>query len=141
MATLTTLSATMQTMSLRVSGDIDRVVRAVALAIDQAVVITTPVDTGRARSNWLVSVGSPNTSTQPPYAPGTGGSTGQANISAALAQGRAAVLGAGHKQTIYISNSLPYIDRLNKGYSAQAPAGYVQRAVEAAASAVKAAFP
>ena len=97
------------------------IVRRAALAGDQTAVTTTPVDTGRARSNWSVSIGSRDlTGLDEPDSP-TQGQDG------ALAQGRRVVqtweLGAG---TIFIQNNLPYIQRLEDGYSAQAPAGMLQ---------------
>jgi len=113
------------------------IVRTAALAIDQAVVLATPVDSGRARANWLVSVDGPAQKTIPPYAPGKGGSTGGANAQAAIQQGQAAV--AGYKfnsKAIHITNNLPYIGRLNEGWSAQAPAKFVEQAIEAGIRAV-----
>lgn len=141
MATLQTLSAELKQLSIRISGDLDKVVRQVALAIDQAVVVATPVDTGQARSNWLVSVGQPRTDTIPAYDPGVLGSSSGPNTTQALDQGRNVISSAASGATIYISNNLPYIGRLNQGYSRQAPAGYIERAVEAASNAVKAAYP
>ena len=113
--------------------------RMAALAADQAVVLGTPVDKGRARSNWIVSLGAPSRSTVDPYVPGKGGSTAGDNANAALAQG-AAVIG-GYSGLIHgsivISNNLPYIGRLNAGSSKQAPAGFVEKAVQSAARAVQ----
>jgi hypothetical protein len=37
---------------------------------------------------------------------------------------------------MHITNNLPYIVRLNQGYSAQAPAGYVEQGVLAARRAI-----
>jgi len=116
---------------------VDRIVRETALLCDRELVLTTPVDTGRARSNWQVSVGAAETEAIPAYSEGEGGSTGAANAQAALDQGRAAVAGRGQGQTIFITNNLPYIGRLNDGYSAQAPAGFVQTAVQTAVEYVR----
>jgi hypothetical protein len=141
MATLAQLSQNMQSLILRLNSDTARVVRAVALAVDQAVVTATPVDTGRARSNWIASVGQPANQIIFPYDPGFGGSTGASNSQQAMDQARAVISSAPDNATIYISNNLPYIQRLNQGWSRQAPAGYIEKAVNAAAMAVKAAFP
>lgn len=114
----------------------NRTVRKVALAADQAIVVATPVDTGQARSNWLVSLLSPRADTIPPYVAGMGGSTGAQNVIAAQAQG-ASVIGTRQPgQDVWISNNLPYIGRLNNGFSAQAPANFVQAAAAEAASVV-----
>ena len=119
--------------------EVDKAVRMAALAADQAVVLGTPVDKGRARSNWIVSLGAPSRTTVDPHVPGEGGSTAGANANAALAQG-AAVIG-GYSGLIHgsiaISNNLPYIGRLNTGYSKQAPAGFVEKAVQSAVRAVQ----
>ena len=37
--------------------EVSRIMRKVALAVDQVAVLRTPVDTGRARSNWVVTLG------------------------------------------------------------------------------------
>lgn len=101
-------------------------------------VLATPVDKGRARSNWLVELDAPRRDTIEPYVPGEGGNTGGANASAALAQGGAVIGGynGDHNTAIVISNNLPYIGPLNAGSSRQAPAGFVEKAVQAAVKQV-----
>jgi hypothetical protein len=115
--------------------------RRAALAIDAAVVISTPVDTGRARSNWQANLGGPADGTLEAYAPGTAGSTGAANTSAALDQAKAVIAGSRPQEAIHITNNLPYIGRLNDGHSAQAPAGFVEVAVLVGVNAVVSAPP
>lgn len=124
----------------RVVRETDRIVRRSALAADQAVVIGTPVDTGRAKSNWLVAIDAPARTTIPAYDPGEKGSTSGSNTSAALAQGRIAIRGyqGGINRAIAISNNLDYIGELNDGSSRQAPKRFVQKAVQAAVARVKA---
>lgn len=106
------------------SGDI---VRGTALVVDQVVVTTTPVLSGRARSGWDVEIGRESS-----FVPEGEPSTPGAGEAEALAKGRATIerwrLGNG---IIYISNGLPYIRRLEEGYSAQAPAGMVTDAAAA----------
>ena len=79
----------------------------------------TPVDTGWARANWLVNVGTPFLAAigSPDAVPPTG--TGVGSIAAYK-------LGMGK---VFISNNVPYITRLNEGWSKQAPAGFVQAAI------------
>ena len=104
--------------------------RKTALVVDRELVMSTAVDTGRARSNWVVQVGQPSREELPPYVPGESGSSSTANAQGAISQARAELsLDPGDKD-IYISNNLPYIQRLNTGWSAQSPAGFVQRAVQ-----------
>jgi hypothetical protein len=109
-----------------------KLVRKVALAIDAAVVMATPVDTGRARANWRVQVGGANgESLGSPASPAAGAQQ-------ALDEGRSAVA-AYQSGEIHITNNLPYIGRLNDGSSAQAPAGFVERAVVVGVNAVRSA--
>lgn len=113
-------------------------VRRVALAADQAVVVSTPVDTGRARSNWIVALGDAADSPIEAYTPGEDRSTEAANTQAALAQGEAVIRGymGGQGTSIHITNNLPYIQKLNDGSSAQAPANFVETAVQQAVAAM-----
>lgn len=128
----------MKELGKRIDRNVPTLLRKVALSVDQAVVVATPVDTGRARSNWRASVNAPLTGTIPPYVPSTRGKAAGPNTAAAIQQAVAAVSTVDSaKDVIYISNNLPYIGRLNDGYSAQAPAGYVQRAIGAASNAVR----
>jgi hypothetical protein len=121
----------------KIQDNADKLTRKVALVVDQAVVSETPVDTGRARSNWIVALDEPADSTISAYAPGKGGSTGSSNIQAALDQGRKAIAGYKTGKEIHICNNLPYIQRLNDGYSHQAGKHYVERATVEAAQAVQ----
>lgn len=119
---------------------VNRTVRKIALVADQGLVFSTPVDKGVARSNWRVSLNTPLDGVVPAYAPGEGLGVGElGNASAALDQGMAVIAQRLPGQPIVISNNLPYIEPLNEGSSAQAPAGFVQTAVVRAASTVAAA--
>lgn len=118
----------MTQLGILVSRNADKQFRATALAIDSALVISTPVDTGTARSNWQVGSPGPITSVRSAYTPGAEGSTGGANARAAIEQAKA-VIGTA-KDTIHITNNLTYIEPLNEGSSAQAPAGFIEAAVE-----------
>jgi hypothetical protein len=101
-------------------------VRRAAIAADQTVVLATPVDTGRARANWITSIGSPVLRATEGTDP-SGAST--------ISEGRQVIgswkVGAG---PIYIANSVPYIIPLDEGSSAQAPNGMSGLAVQAARS-------
>lgn len=89
------------------------------LEIMSRIVLKTPVDTGRARANWFVGNGTPNRRTDQLVDP-SGVST--------IAFGQSAIMGIKvDGQTIYVTNSLPYIRRLEyEGWSQQAPAGMVR---------------
>jgi len=91
------------------------------LEIHAQLVTTTPVDTGHASSNWVPSVGAPNRGIV-----GSPASPDRASAQTALAE---IVAAGGTDGDLYISNNVPYINRLNAGSSDQAPAGFVETAV------------
>jgi hypothetical protein len=105
--------------------DISREVRKLGIRIDQGVVLGTPVDTGRARANWLVGIGTAPAGTTENLDQG-----GNASIQAAVS-----VIGnypADKLPDLWIVNNLPYIGRLNDGSSEQAPAKFVEAAIDRA---------
>ena len=106
----------------------DRVVRQAAVAVNQTVTLATPVDTGRARANWQVGIGAPVLEATEDTDKNGNATINRNNGKIALRQKR---------QTVYISNNVPYIGRLNAGSSAQAPAGFVEEAVSIGVSAVQ----
>ena len=97
-------------------GAVSQVTRRVALQVLSGVVQRTPVDTGRARGNWQTSIGRGPTSTTERLDKSGG---------AAISEGTAVI--GGHKdfEQIQMTNNLPYIARLEDGYSKQAPEGMV----------------
>jgi len=120
-----------------VPAQVNKIVRGAVLAIDQAVVLATPVDTGRARSNWLVTLGIGASNIVPPYSPGSRLGVGEsANAAGALAQARAAVAGRRPEQSVFITNNVDYISKLNSGSSPQAPPLFVQAGISAGVAAV-----
>jgi hypothetical protein len=53
----------MDQMAARTLGRIDETVRGATHALFRKIVDRTPIDSGKARANWNVSVGAPNTTT------------------------------------------------------------------------------
>lgn len=139
MASLSQFSSRMARIAVNIPEQADKAVRKAALACDQAIVMATPVDTGRARSNWIASLNTASGDEVDPYAPGQEGSTAGANTQAALEQAQAVVAGydGDRHSSVHITNNLPYIGPLNDGHSAQAPAGFVSTGVQAGVAAVK----
>lgn len=109
----------------------------VATTILGDLVVVTPVDTSAALSNWQIGLGAPIDTAIDPYYPGLQGSTYTVSGQEALAAGKAKLVNKIPGQPIYISNVLPYIQRLNEGYSGQAPAGFVERAALIGALIIK----
>lgn len=99
----------------------------------------TPVDTGKAISNWQVGIGDAPTEEIEAYVPGDYGSTATPNRAAALSAGLRQIRGykSGEGKAVHIVNNLKYIDSLNKGHSKQAPSDFVQMAVLAGRKAVQ----
>ena len=98
-----------------------------AFALYSSIVKKTPVDTGRARANWNVSVGSPDLSTT--------------EDTRKTPKSKDKMPDPNGDESIFISNNLPYITKLEyggypnppkkgsgktvNGYSKQAPEGMV----------------
>jgi hypothetical protein len=117
-----------------IGSHVEMYVRKAAIAADTTAVMSTPVDTGRARSNWRVAIGAPILTETGAVFSRKGGSKARTEaFQSALNEGMAVAptwrLGMG---SIFISNSVPYIGRLDKGYSAQAPKGMTLKAIAAA---------
>jgi len=129
----------------KVREDVAKTVRQLAFAIDRELVLRTPVGNpelwaanrgkkrgdrgfvgrnytgGRARANWLPSLDVPSDATVDQ--PDPSGTQTMARMGQVTARFR---LG----QRIWISNNLDYIQRLNEGHSTQAPAGFVEAAIQ-----------
>lgn len=104
-----------------------RVVR-LSLAIQGELIATTPRRTGWARNNWVPAIGAP----PPPPPSRRAGDPGEAR--ARMDQGRTEVLTRYTllQGPVYVSNGVPYIGRLNRGSSQQAPTGFVELAIDRA---------
>lgn len=88
----------------------------------------TPVDTGHAQNNWIVTIGGPDTTDKTSAAP-IGGATSPDVFASANAAILASYPDDGTFPVIYLQNNLPYILALEYGHSAQAPAGMVAMTV------------
>lgn len=128
MPDLGSFAARIRRRARQVEQGTDRTVVRVAQLVNQTVVLATPVDTGRARANWHVSFDAPTAHSLIAYDQSGYG---------AVARNNAEIERRQQGQSIYIQNNLTYIQRLNEGHSRQAPAGYVELAVQAAASHVR----
>lgn len=104
----------------KAKGNLDAVVRKVELDVSTSVILGTPVDTGRARANWFASFSAPSGQVSDRVDPSGGASIDR--VRGAVSTGK-----AGH--VFYLTNNLPYILRLEQGWSKQAPAGMVMLTV------------
>jgi hypothetical protein len=124
---------------------LNRKMMGLAITIQQALVLSTPVDTGRARANWQVTLDTP--AKNEVEASGGNAHVGFVRDEAgrftkrfpsaqeAIARAQATLAHRRPEQNIFISNNVPYIKRLNEGWSAQAPAGFVEQAIQAGVNA------
>lgn len=85
----------------------------------------TPVDTGRARSSWNLSIGRPNTAVPPEGPPGQGKHKDKPSPPVEPVNPVPPLEKVDGEEIIYITSSLPYIERLENGHSKQAPVGMV----------------
>lgn len=138
MATLLQFSRNIRKLGSRIENNSLRLTKRVAKRTLTSLVEGTPVDEGVARSNWRVSLGNPTRAIIPAYAPGKKLGIGErTNARAALAAGFAQInllrvgakRGTGQAGTaLFITNAIPYLDRLRNGYSGQQPNDWVQQA-------------
>lgn len=96
----------------------DKFVRALALTGMTRLIEKTPVDTGRAKNNWNLAKGAPETTNLP-----AGDYSKSGSVAIVEAAGNAGKMQAG--DTLYLTNGLPYIPPLENGHSKQAPAGMI----------------
>lgn len=89
-------------------------VRTIAAEILQLIVLTSPVDTGRFRSNNIVSIGAPVYTTTIDV---------DKDGSETIARGLSVMSGLEPYTQVFIQNNLVYAVPLEDGHSNQAPAG------------------
>lgn len=82
---------------------------------------------GHARRNWHCTIGRTSSSELPGLDP-----SGQTVILETGAVIREWSKPTFKRQPLHIQNAVPYIERLNDGWSSQAPAGFVEKSVLAA---------
>ena len=95
----------------KIDRTLDQGIRATLFEVSTAIIKETPADTGRARGNWQASIGS--------------GATGEVSVDS-VRSGEAKAI-ADVDQTVrvavgdlyYLTNNVPYIERLEYGYSKQ----------------------
>jgi hypothetical protein len=140
--TLNDLATKLDNIAIIIPYLANQLKRDVVEAILSDLLQVTPVDTGKAISNWQVQ-NEPLPSIVDAYVPAPKGRMlrgvwthlvdpqatrgANAEIAAEVAQIALQITQPGIP--LYIVNGLPYIARLNAGTSAQAPAGFTDRAV------------
>ena len=119
MANGSTFSADIRQLVAKYKTRVDDVVKQSVQELSERVVVGTPRDTGYAAASWFSSVDNSKPTHPSPPVKGAGGA-------AAIAPGD--IAGApGH--VFQLRNGAAYIRRLEFGYSAQAPSGWVRLAI------------
>ena len=99
--------------SLQLISEADTRTKKITGEMLQQVVVRSPVDSGAFRQNHRVSIGNIDNSFDVD-------DTGNDALSKGI---RTIQAGGGLGKIVYISNSLPYAEKLENGYSQQAPQG------------------
>lgn len=131
MAGLDDFAKRLDRIAVLVEGNVERAVKDCAGAVARSVISNTPVDTGRARSNWTAQMDEVFAGLFPARAPGIAGSTAEANAVAAIEAAEQVIetFDIEKNGSIHVTNNLPYIGALNDGHSKQAPPDFVRLAV------------
>lgn len=106
------------------AGRIDTLVQKVSFDLFSKVIMRSPVDKGTFRNNWQVGIN------QKPSGVVTGkdpGAVNQTGAGSSKAKGKAEGITAKAKggDVVHMVNNLPYAERIEDGYSPQAPGGVV----------------
>lgn len=108
-------TADLRKFAERTKKSLDETCRGVAIKWFSGTVMSTPVDTGRLRGNWLVSTSAPVISELARFDK-TGG----------IVQGEIVQSVQGSGSINYLCNNLPYAEGIEYGRSNQAPEGMVR---------------
>lgn len=113
-------------LATRIEKNTAQLVRDTIVEVGTTVIRRTPILSGKARRNWISQIGDmPSRVLDAPSTPVMGETEsilGVYQMAAAYKSGNIA----------HITNNLPYISRLNDGYSKQAPSMFVETAIQAA---------
>ncbi len=123
-----TFAGDLKDFELRFDQASDDFIQGVETSLFNSVILDSPVDTGRFRGNWQTSITNP-------YA----GTTSQADPTGAQAIARMQSFVSALKggRVTFLTNNLPYAERLEYGYSGQAPEGMVRKNVARFHSIIK----
>lgn len=129
MGTFATLSNSLRQQAKNIKSNTSLLVRRCATVVIEELAVRTPIDSGRAKSNWIVTLNSPTIARIEPHHFGVLGSTAPQTIK--TVQARAAIVINRFKigDTVIIQNNLDYIVDLEKGSSKQSPAGFIHQSL------------
>ena len=119
-----TVAADIEKIKVHLAANMTQVLVLAMAEIDARLKMKSPVDTGRFRASWTISVGQIDTTVAP-----AGGSM-------AVAEPRIPAISIG--AVYYHANSLPYARRIEYGWSQQAPSGVVRLTAQEVPSIIEA---
>ena len=111
-------------ISVELEDEINEEARIVSFHLLQRLMIVSPVDTGRFRGNWFLSLGKSSREINQERRSGSALQEGKTVIDSATAI---------DYPTIILSNNLPYAEKLNNGHSLQAPKKFIEKEIDAVA--------
>lgn len=120
--TVIEFTADLKALSEALNVTVATCLRRTALQVHTGVVLKTPVDTGRARGSWGISVGQPGDYVLPE---GNYGGAEAVEVARQQQRNLAQVTEENPYQVVWVYNNLPYIEALENGHSQQAPNGMV----------------
>lgn len=104
--------------ALNVPKNMEDAIQATAFQLFSDIIRATPVDEGTARANWILTFNQPSTATVKTKDTSPNGQSSIAKVSQRIFDKE--------RDRYILTNNLPYIERLEFGYSKQAPAGMVR---------------
>jgi hypothetical protein len=109
-----------------------QIMRKSLLVVASIVTTETPVDTGRARANWQLSIDYDETG----EVVKTFAGEAESGIALDAIVQKSGDFNTKRNKVMYLNNNLPYIQGLNDGNSVQAPAGFIDEAIQSGLHAV-----
>ena len=119
-------------------GQIEKAMKMAIVECLRQLTISTPVDTGRARWGWFVTVGSPSSEVAPEAPKGWKGESkegGTAYFAIPDVASRTNIT-VSADSAAYITNNVPYVVYLNDGTTKLPPLRFAERAAASAQIAV-----
>lgn len=130
---LVTFNADIQAFAKLINANLAIVIKKIAFDLYTRLILKTPVDTGRARAGWGISVNTPIIIQPTGYnnkaakkVKGPEGADYEAAFHASGIFAMPDLSAIDGTQQVFILNSVEYIEALEDGHSKQAPAGMVK---------------
>ncbi len=110
-------TAQLEQFQLEALAAIEQTFKDVVIQIGETIINITPVDTGRAKGSWVLTIGAPSTVSPERY-----DKEGTETIAALVAEANKLEPG----QVAWIVSALPYSIPLEYGHSQKAPSGMIR---------------